>query len=133
MDADEIRYMLARQSMAALGKLFLNRYADDYSSIEALGPPRVDDDPVANVLVVTEKYRIPDFRKDQSLVLAANRINQELVKPAISKRSTPLAIDFPANVNQTIEVNLPEPVLIDNDTATVANEWLHFEYRWCRR
>jgi transglutaminase-like putative cysteine protease len=129
MDADEIRYGLARQSITEVGRRFLNYYANDHPSIEALSPPRIDDDQAANVLMITERYRISDFLQDQSLTLGAYRINQEMVKPSISKRSTPLGIPFPANINQTIEVNLAEPLLIDNDAATVANEWLRFEYR----
>ena len=56
MDADAMRYRLARQSIADISKVYLNFYAEVDSSIEPLGQLQVNDDQNANTIVVTERY-----------------------------------------------------------------------------
>ncbi|HLG14726.1 MAG TPA: hypothetical protein VJH03_09535 [Blastocatellia bacterium] len=100
--------------------------------IEADGPIQIEDDTEKNILVVREKYNIPGFWKDKKAYLVAGRIIEELSKPIISKRSMPLAIRFPANISQTIEIKLPAPIPISTDSGTVEGEAIRLRYEWER-
>lgn len=129
MDADAMRYRLARQSLADISKYYLNFYAELDSSIEPVGRLQVSDDQNANVLVVTERYRIPQFWQSNVRDFAAHRINQKLARPNISRRTMPLAIDYPANLSQSIEVHLPERLAIQKESETIADDWVRFEFK----
>jgi len=128
MDADAMRYRLARQSIADLSKFYLNFYAGADASIEPLGQLQVSDDQNSNTVVVTERYRIPQFWKSNVRDFEAHRINQELIRPSISRRTMPLAVDYPANLRQSIEVRLPERLNIPKDSEIVADDWIRFEF-----
>ncbi|HST21960.1 MAG TPA: DUF3857 domain-containing protein [Blastocatellia bacterium] len=129
MDADTMRYRLARQSIADISKVYLNFYAETDSSIEPLGQLQVNDDQNANTIVVTERYRIPQFWKSNVRDFEAHRINQELLRPNISRRTMPLAIDYPASLSQSIEVRLPERLNIPKASEIIADDWIRFEFK----
>src|SRR6185503_12685075 len=57
-EADGMRYRLSGQTLTELSKGYLNYYATENPSIKAEGVPVVEDDPVSNTIVVTEKYLI---------------------------------------------------------------------------
>jgi hypothetical protein len=101
--ANRVRSSLADQSISELGRNCLNYYSDTYSNIEADGLPDVQDDPVNNTIVITEKYRIPDLWNEKTRTFNGDRIIQELSKPDITRRTMPLSIPYPVNVSQTIE------------------------------
>jgi len=128
-EADSQRDSLARNAMADLAKGFLNYYAHTDPSISADGPPTVIDDPVSNTLVVSERYRIPDFMQGASREAFADRINQELARPSITQRTMPLAVSYPVNVEQIIEMRLPDRPLITPGSGTFSDEAAHFEYK----
>jgi hypothetical protein len=101
IEADAMRYRLARTSLAELGRFYLNYYANTDANIEQMGPPQADDDQRANQIVITEHYRIPDFLS-QDRQLGAYRIDEELGKPSIARRTAPLAVSHPVNILQSI-------------------------------
>ena len=128
-DADEMRNQLAHQSISELGKAYLNYYADNDPGILADGDPQVKDDEEMNTIVITEKYRIPDFWKDGSRVFVADRISTEVAKPGISRRSQPLAVRFPVSLTHTIEVQMPDNAGgISRDSETVSDEAINFRF-----
>jgi len=129
MDADAMRYRLARTSLAELGRLYLNYYADTDSNIEQLAPPRAADDPEANVLIITEHYRIPEFWNNPKRQFGAHRIYEEMTKPSIARRTAPLAISHPVNLAQSIEVHLPEPLNVSKDSRVISDAFIHYEFR----
>lgn len=125
-DADEARYRLAGESRADLSKNYLNYYAEHDPSIEADGKPEVRDDEQANVIVITERYRIPNFWKDAAHVFLADRVGEELTKPDVSRRTQPLRIHYPLNVEQLIEIHLPYRQAVETGAETVEDAALRF-------
>ena len=41
----------------------------------------------------------------------------------------PLAVDYPANLSQSIEVRLPERLNIPKDSQIIADDWIRFEFK----
>jgi hypothetical protein len=128
-EADAQRYWLTRHPVSEVAKNFLNYYAHTDASISADGPPTVTDDPVQNSLVISERYKIPDFWSGADRELFADRINQELERPSITQRGMPLAISYPAYVEQTIELRSPNRPSIRPAYGTLSDEAVHFEYK----
>ena len=128
-EADAQRYWLTRHPVSEVAKNFLNYYAHTDASISADGPPTVTDDPVQNSLVISERYKIPDFWGGGERELFADRINQELERPSITQRGMPLAISYPAYVEQTIELRSPNRPSIRQASGTLSDEAVHFEYK----
>ena len=128
-DADEMRNQLAHQSLTELSKDYLNFYAEADPGILSDGDPQIKDDEETNTIVVTEKYRIPDFWKDGSRVFVADRISTEVAKPGISRRSQPLAVRFPVSLAHTIEVQMPDGAGgIPKDSETFSDEAINFHF-----
>ncbi|HEY6332622.1 MAG TPA: DUF3857 domain-containing protein [Blastocatellia bacterium] len=126
--ADSQRYFLTEQPLSELGKDFLNYYAKTDPMISAEGTPVITDDPVSNTLVIKEKYRIPDFLSRGSREVFADRINEELAKPSITQRSMPLAVSYPAYVEQNIEVHLPYRPMISAASGAMSDDAAYFKY-----
>jgi transglutaminase-like putative cysteine protease len=129
-DADNMRRWIARQTLPEIGKTYLNYYARFDSDISAVTLPRVLDDPATNTLVITEKYRIPNFWKSKTRRFYAGRIAEDLGTPNVSKRSMPLAVSYPARVSQVIEAHLPEGFRIETDSRLIVSDAIRFEYQY---
>lgn len=125
-DADAMRYQLAGKSRADLAKEELNYYAGRDRSIEAGGPPEVSDDEQANVVTLTEHYTIRHFWKDSAHEFLARRIGDELDKPGISRRETPLQISYPTNIEQLVEIHLPHRQDVTTGEESVETDALRF-------
>jgi transglutaminase-like putative cysteine protease len=131
-DADAMRYHLADESRADLGKDYLNYYASQEPSIEAEGLPEVADDEQANVINVTERYTISRFWKDSAHEFFALRVGEELGKPDVSRRAMPLQVSYPKNVEQLIEIHLPHPQDVATGEETVEDDALLFNAKATR-
>jgi hypothetical protein len=129
IDADSMRQTLADQPLSDIAKNFLNYYADTDASISADGLPTVSDDPVSNTIILVERYRIPNFWSGGGRYVFGDRINTELTRPSISQRSMPLAVSYPDNVAQNIEVHLPGPVQVSSGSGTFSDEAVRFDYK----
>ncbi|MGH9971228.1 MAG: DUF3857 domain-containing transglutaminase family protein [Pyrinomonadaceae bacterium] len=127
-EADYMRYSLSGYSLTDLGKKYLNYYADENPLIKAEGLPQIADDQNSNVLVLTERYRIEQFWKDEKHSFYAERIYQELGKPQISQRSMPLKLRYPLSLDHIIEINLNKHFAIPLDRGTISDDSLRFEY-----
>lgn len=132
-DADEMRAYFAKHSRADIGRDFIGSYDDTYPNIEAVGLPQIQDDEKLNAIMVTEKYRLPRFWKDQVRGLFAGFIYRSMDHPkSISNRHAPLALTYPMSINQIIEVELPDPLLAKQDSGAVIDDAMRFDYRFSR-
>ncbi len=129
-DADSTRYRIADQSLAELGKSYLDYYAEQDHSIKAEGQPIIADDPGTNTLVISERYTIAEFWNDRERSFYADQIYNGVNSPGISKRTMPLAISHPVYITQNIEVHLPESYPIETGSGTLADGFLSFDYRY---
>jgi hypothetical protein len=113
-----------------LARSYVNYYARFDSDIEATDLPQVSDDPAINTIVITEKYKILSFWKSKTRQFYAGRIDEDLGKPGVSKRSMPLALPYPSRVSQIIEAHLPEPFMIEKDSRTIESDGIRFKYQY---
>jgi transglutaminase-like putative cysteine protease len=128
-DADEMRAKLAEQTLMELGKSYLNYYSNADPQITSEGLPKIVDDQNANILKITESYHIPGFWKDQSRHFKSDAINNKLIRPSIARRSMPLAIPYPVNIANVIEVHLPKGAFsLDSDSGEIKNEFVQLRY-----
>jgi transglutaminase-like putative cysteine protease len=126
IDADAVRYQLAGKSRKDFAKDNLNYYAGHDRSIQGDGMPEVTDDEQANVITVVEHYTIPNFWKQSAHEFLAPRVGDELDKPNVSRRSMPLTVNFPANIEETVEIHLPRAQGVKTGDDTVEDEAMSF-------
>ena len=131
-EADDMRYSLSSSSLSDLSKSRLNFYADSTPSIIADGLPQVEDDQQTNVLVIKEKYSIPELWKDDRHSFFAGRIYAELEKPHVSQRSAPLEVNYPLSIRQTILINIGGGYDFPIESDVLSDNALRFEYRYSK-
>ncbi|MBI3651983.1 MAG: DUF3857 domain-containing protein [Acidobacteria bacterium] len=129
-EADNTRFHLAGQSLSEVSRFYLRYYAEQDHSIKAEGQPVITDDQETNTLVVTENYSIPEFWTNNERTFYADQIYDRLSKETLSNRHAPLAISHPLYLKQSIEAHMPEPFSIDQDTGTIADDFVRFAYRF---
>jgi transglutaminase-like putative cysteine protease len=128
-DADEMRARLAEETLAEFGKSYLNYYSQTDSQIASDGLPKISDDQKKNILIVTEKYRIPGFWDDRSRHFASNYIRIKLTRPSVSRRLMPLAIPYPLNIANIIEVHLPKGIFNpDTHSGKIESNFIRLNY-----
>ena len=127
-EADRMRYELSRGSLSELSKTYLNFYGEENPSIKAEGLPQVEDDTVANKIVVKEQYLIDGFWKDRKHNFYADRIYEETKKPNVTQRTMPMRIRFPVSIDHTIEVDFSERYDVSPDSGTISNNVVRFDY-----
>lgn len=125
-DADATRYHLAGQSREDMRKEYINYYANRDPSIQPDGLPEFSDDEHTNVIMMTERYIIPDFWKDSKHEFPARYFGDALSKPGVSRRTSPLAVNFPYNVEQLTEIRLPHRQWVTTGDKTVEDDALRF-------
>ncbi|HEU4387622.1 MAG TPA: transglutaminase-like domain-containing protein, partial [Blastocatellia bacterium] len=127
--ADAIRRSVASQTHADFAKHCLNSYTDTFASIQADGDVTVSDNETDDIVVVTERYRIPGFWEKGSRWLKATHVSEELFKPGVPRRKMPLALSYPLAVSHTIEIHLPERRTINRESNTITDGAIELDYR----
>jgi hypothetical protein len=132
-DADDVRADYAGRPRQEIAEDLIDSYAETEPGVEAEDLPQIEDDEEANRIVVTEKYRIADFWRDKERRVYAGHLRQTLsrLRPT-SRRRAPLALTYPLGVSQTIELEMPEPVLARRDGGRVTGDAVSFDYRYAR-
>jgi len=130
--AEAVRSGLAASSLEEIGSQYLNFYAAWYPGLRSLGPVEVKDDQVANRVVVTERYQLPEFwkRADSTkrleALVEAPDILEYLQVPEERIRRAPIGLRHPVNVKLTTEVLLPHAWSLPEEATTVEDP--HFRY-----
>ena len=128
--ANRVRSNLAEQSISELSRNCLSYYSDTYANIEADGPADVQDDSTNNIIVMTERYRIPDLWSEESRTFSSDRIIQELSKRDITRRTMPLSVPYPVNISQNIEIRMPETIAAKSKSGSLKDEAVRFDYEY---
>ncbi|MBI1354938.1 MAG: DUF3857 domain-containing protein [Acidobacteria bacterium] len=123
-DADSMRYSFAGQSHAELARDYLNFYARTDADVEPAGALEIRDDEAANVLTAIERYRIPKFWSDGQRKFDAWALKSALSWPDVRARSTPLAVEHPVWVRQTIHVTGIGRITTEGPTTKILSEGL---------
>jgi transglutaminase-like putative cysteine protease len=111
--ADDVRSRLASSGIYTAEKNYLKYYAKIYPKIETKDSLIVKDDEEKNELITIESYLIPDFFTPDSTNKGtyqagfyANCIDEQL--PTITNQTkNPVSLNYPFDVDYTIEVTLP--------------------------
>ena len=128
--ADEQRDELANDNPEKRRSDYANYMADNYPDAKMSAPLEISDDKVHNIVKVTEHYDLPrtftlrDGRKQ--FFLQSDEMYRYAGNLKSSVRTTPLAIPYPADVQQTIRVILPRKWDLDDDTVRIDNPAFHY-------
>jgi hypothetical protein len=123
-DADDMRAHVANTPVAELARRYVNFYARTYPKVRALSDPIITDDTATDVIVVEERYALPDFWQDGARDVAPDVMNAYLEPPKISRRKMPLSLTFPERVTARIHVvadthDLEKPEIVTGTDGTV--------------
>ncbi|RKH72402.1 DUF3857 domain-containing protein [Corallococcus interemptor] len=126
--ANSMRRMLAGVSVAELSRYYVNYYAKTDAKLAVVKPMTVDDDPVKNVLVLREHYRIEGFWSSKGeRDFSAHSLHQYLSEPGFSRRAFPLEVEHPVFARHRITFQSDEPLNITSDHELVEGPAFHFE------
>ena len=150
--ADSTRREFAQNTPAEIGKGYVNYYASVYPGLTMLAPPRFSEDAAHNVVTVEESYSVPNLWKKDT---ADGKLKAEFypkpvldyaVRPNTTVRTSPLAVAFPANLELTTSVHLPEDWTITRSDETMESDAFRgsvgisyagrvavMKYRWAAR
>jgi len=134
LNAERQRNNVARDGLTQIRKDYLDFYKGYYSSIEVLDAPKFYEDEETGRFILEEKYRIPDFWKDDkdeseySASVYSNAINWYLKEPDNTTRTQDYRIKYPVNVKHKITMLLDsDEWRFEDENVTVFNEF--FEYK----
>lgn len=131
--AENIRAYLATTSAEEYSRVLINVYARLYPEITTAIPLKWEDQSERNQIVVTENYRIP---KIWTIDPATHREEAEffplslrnvIQRPDSPRRSSPLAVGWPFNIQVNTIVRLPQPWPIRRANENVSNETFAFQ------
>ncbi|QKJ30169.1 DUF3857 domain-containing protein [Mucilaginibacter mali] len=131
-EADDIRSRLASNGLYTTEKNYLKYYAKIYPKIEKRDSLIVKDDEERNELTTIESYLIPDFFTRDTTVVGkftagfyANSIDEQL--PTITNQTkNPVTLNYPYDIDYTIEVVLPSGWGIADRQYDVKRDAYHF-------
>jgi uncharacterized membrane protein len=113
--ADDFREQFATNTIEETKKSYLNFYAATYPRIESGGDLDIRDDTERNVITTVERYRVPGFwallpdKRNYRAKLFPEYVYDLIPMPKTRIRTSPFAVEYPKNVEERIEVSLPEP------------------------
>ena len=125
--ADHMRHVLASESRDDLLKKYQNYYAAEMPRIEAVAPLDVFDDAFADVIQLTEHYRIPDFWKGTRHDFSFDLLVDDIRAPKTRLRAMPLWLRHPVDEQHTIRVKLPPGWHFENEHRYIEDKYMRFE------
>jgi len=134
-EAEVLRSRLDTASREKLERDYLNYYARLYPKIRSTRALEVRDDQKRNVIETEEHYTIADFwelsedRQNYTCTFDPLVIRESIDKPAITKRTMPLAVAHPRQRLVVTEVELPEVCNIKPESKSIAHEAARLDYR----
>lgn len=129
-DAEQMRGMLARQSVADKRTDYLNFYQDYYPGIEVVQPASFTNVEGKNQFRIKEHYVIPEIwqktDKGHEVFFYAFNLEPMVKKIKDTARTSPLALPFPLNIDETIEVKLDGGWSLDDGYFEEDNPFFYF-------
>ena len=131
IDADTMRDYLAKNTLKDLVKERLNLLNARDRSLTVEGKPEVRDDPVNNLIVITEHYQCARFWRDGARAFNADRLTPELPVLGADAHKA-VALTYPFDAEQQIEIHTPLPLNLVPAAGSVINDALQFDYHQAR-
>lgn len=105
--ANVVREGLESLAPGALEELCLQYLSEQHPRALSEAPPEVSDDPEANVLVVRERYRLPDvWGRERLASVGCVELAGEFTWPVALQRTHPLAVPHPGRFEQHLEARV---------------------------
>ncbi len=126
--ADNMRNQFAISSKEELQKKYLNFYAKYYPSIKVQKKIEVVDEENTNTITATEVYSIDgifkynDKKKQYEAEFHPAELYTYFVKPDTIKRSMPLSINFPVNIDYKTQVLLPDEWEVEPSVTNIKDK-----------
>ncbi|MBS0632098.1 MAG: DUF3857 and transglutaminase domain-containing protein [Verrucomicrobia bacterium] len=131
LQADFFRQSMETTTPEVRSTHWFNYLGRFYKKIEEVDPPVVRDDPVANRIVMTARYRIPGFMatEDGNTVIStyAYALRTLLDPPETRRRHWPYALPSDRFVRHRIEMDLPFDLPYEQQPQTIRTDGI--EYR----
>lgn len=110
--ANRARRDLKAQGREALQRRFAEYYRRRYGEVREAAALDIEDDEKANRLSITERYTLVDpwassVPGERSIETWGDSLSQEIKLPGVVDRKTPLAMHYPAEVEQRAEFEMP--------------------------
>jgi hypothetical protein len=113
-DADNNRDYFARNNRKEIQKNYLNYYTHYYPGIAEDAPMEVEDTRPANLMIITEHYRIGSLwrtnasEKRLEADIYGESLYHRLTEPSVRVRKMPLRVLYPMKQQQDVVVHLPD-------------------------
>ena len=114
LGADAERRYFAQTTPEQIAKAYVNYYASAYPGIRSVKPPTLTEDAKNNIVTIVESYEVaklwsePDASRTLKAEFFPKIISDYAARPQSALRSMPLSVGYPADVQQTTVVTLPE-------------------------
>jgi hypothetical protein len=132
-EADAVRANYKSSSLSSVSKDYKKYYEDLYDGVEVIKPPVIEDDSLANRIIIEESYRITDIwqpmladDKNIAVELSPYSIYDIFISPDQKERNTPFALYYPTHKKHKVTVKLPEKWAISNSTTNVTSKNFDF-------
>ncbi len=133
--ADVNRAFFESSSIDDINRYYIDFYDEAYPKITVDGNPAFQDDRENNIFSVEEKYLIKDFwspvtsnKEKISCSFYPLTLRSLLITGATTKRKMPLALQYPADVTEQIEIMLPQTWSASPSGFEVENKAYSYSY-----
>lgn len=111
--ANRVRRNLATSGEKELARNYLEYYRRRYSRAASTVPLAIEDDPVANRVVIVESYRLDEpwvasTSQSRAIEFYAESIGSLAAMPSTIERTAPIALPHPLEVEHTVEIIVPK-------------------------
>lgn len=127
-DADAFRAELGSMSIDDFASARINELATDQPKIASAAAPKIADDRLRNVIVVSESYRVSELWKNGHWTWYPRVLESHLRRPETMIRTMPLAFDHPLDIRQKVTFNFPETVEVAKSTTVTETPTFRHEY-----
>lgn len=133
--ADVLRATLQEESRETIQQLYLDYYSEAYDSVSVSKALEVKDDEMSNEITTVENYdlkrpweEIKDKKDFYSFLVSARPVKDRLIILPAKKRETPVGLNYPLNIQYTMEVETPKVWTIQEERVPIKNEFFDFNY-----
>ena len=132
-EADAIRHMIGAGGGSGAEKAIEETYREVYPGAVRDGEMEHEDDLAANVLVVRQRFTIPDLAQrtqagSKAYIVFAHLIGSRIAGCPDDERELPLGLPFPNRLRQTIRFRPPSKVPINPEKAKIAGPGFEFRF-----
>ena len=137
-EADANRARIADQGRIGLQRAYLDFYNRYFGEVAYLEPLQIEDDLNANRMVINEHVELTNPYEDGDTVngytisYLAHGMSNVVVQNAERRRTTPLAVAFPVNVRQIVDLRLTGGGAgweLENQDVQIDNDAFHYRYQ----